>query len=792
MIRNYFKVAVRSLIKQKGYSLINIVGLSVSLAVTLLMLLWVQDEWSMDKFHESGDRLYRVKRTIPLEGNSLDVYNGIPYPVLAESQKNFPEVEKFIPLGRGFEETLQRNESTFREIGTFGNAAYFEAFSYPVIMGDISQLDEKMDAMAVSENLAKKLFGNVWESTALGETIHIHNDGNYEIVAIYADFPENSSIQNDFMVSFENYLKANDWMREWTNSGMQGALLLAEGADINELQKKIEKMFKEKQSGEDNRKEGILLQNYAEHYLYGQFDEQAKVAGGRIEYVRTFGIAALLLLFISCINFVNLATARASKRAKEVGVRKAIGAQKRALVSQFMIEAGVITLISFLMAYLLAEALLPHVRMITDKVLDFNLGQPIFWMGFLIIFLLTTLLSGAYPAFVLSAFRPINALKGKVVKQAGNISFRKGLVVVQFVLALLLIVGALVVQQQVHYIKNKNLGINKDNLMMIHQDDKLTASYEVLRNELLKEEGIEDVTVAGPSPLNMRASTSGVVWPEKRPDQQNIEFSILWTASNFLDVFNVPLVDGEFYRDGEILDTNNIVFNEKAIEIMGLENPVGKTIQWWSKPRQIIGVVKDFHNRSLYEEIGPAGILLDANDAGWLFVKAEKGQTPEAIAGLQAGFSKVIPDVPLHFEFVDEQYQQMYKSEELTGTLANYFAIISILLSCLGLLGLATFFAEQKTKEIGIRKVLGASVFNVMSLLSKEFLLLVGLGLLIGLPVSYYFLNGWLGNFEYKVDLQWWMFALPVLAAILVAGLTVGVQAFRAALMNPVRSLRNE
>ncbi len=790
MIRNYIKIAIRSLSAHKGYSAINIAGLSISLTVTLLMLLWVQDEWKTDRFHEQGDNIYRIKRTIPLEGQSLDVYSGIPYPVMLAAQEELPEVEKYIPLGRGFEESLQLNNVTFRASGTFGNAAYFETFSFPVLMGDVQQLDKKVDAIAISKNIAQRFFGHVWAEASLGETIHIHDIGDFIIEAVFEDFPHNSSVQNDFIYSFDAQLKSNDWMLEWTNSGSQGALVLASGANPEETAKKIEKMFQEHQRGD--RKEGILLQKYADHYLFGQFDKKANAIGGRIGYVRTFGIAALLLLIISCINFVNLSTARASIRAKEVGVRKTVGAGKQSLMNQFMIEAGLITLLSIIIAFLLAMMVLPQVNMITDKALSFEINQPIIWIGIIAMFVTTTVLSGAYPAFVLSSYKPVDVLKGSKVKQSGNINFRKGLVVIQFVLAFLLIVSALVVQQQVHFVKNKNLGISKDNLMYIHQDAKVTAQYEVLRNELIAQDAIADVTVAGPSPIDMQASTSGVSWSGKRPDQENIEFQILWTASNFLEVFEVPLVSGRFYREGSIYDTTSIVFNERAIDIMGLSDPVGKVIQWWGKPRQIIGVIKDFHNRSLYDKIEPAGILLDPNDAGWLFVKAEPDQLPKAISQLESSFRKVLPDVPLHFDFVDAQYQRFYKNEELTGTLSNYFAVLSILISCLGLFGLATFFAEQKDKEIGIRKVLGASVMNLIGLLSKEFIILVVLGLMIGIPVAWIILNDWLGNFQYNVDLQLWMFLLPISLAIIIAGLSVGSQAIRAALQNPIRALRNE
>ncbi len=788
---NYCKIAARNLFKQKGYSLINIAGLTIALSVTLLMLLWVQDEWSTDKFHSNSDRLFLLKRTIPLDAGKVDIYRGVPYPLLMAAQNELPEVEKFIPLGQSSEMTLKRGKQIFRTQGTFANVGYFESFSFPILAGDISELGEKKEAIAISETLANKFFGNIWQSTAIGETITISNVGDFLVTAVYKDFPPNSSIQQDFIYTIDNFIKRNNWVLDWGNSGMQGALLLAEGANPTDVAQKIEKLYLAKQQG--TFKEGCILQKFGDGYLYGQFDDQANVIGGRIEYVQMFSIAALLLLIISCINFVNLATARASKRAKEVGVRKTIGAGKNSLITQFMVEAGLITVISVGLGIFLAQKALPNVQLITEKMLHFDYSSPMFWASIFIVIILTTLLSGAYPAFVLSSFRPIAVLKGKIPSQSGSIGLRKGLVIIQFVLALLLVVGAFVIKEQVQYIQNKNLGINKDNLMMIEKEELISAKYEALKNELLQAEGIENLTLAGPrSPIDMQASTGGVSWEGKKEEDGHQEFQIFWTEPNFLDVFDITLAEGRFYREGATQDTNSIVLNKKAIEVMGLTDPIGKTIQWWRKPRQIIGVIEDFHNQSLYDEIQPLGILLDPENASSLFVKAKAGEVKTAVASLQSVFNKVVPEVYLHYNFVDTEYQQQYKSEVLTGTLANYFAIISILIACLGLLGLSTFLAEQKSKEIGIRKVLGASIGNLIGLLSKDFLLLVGAGLLIGIPVSWYLLNGWLTNFAYTIELKWWMFAIPVVIAIIIAGLTIGIQAVRAALNNPIDALTSE
>ena len=667
---------------------------------------------------------------------------------------------------------------------------FFETFSYPIIEGDIKQLDAKLRAVVVSEKLARKLFGDNWRDEAIGETIEIEDVGEHSIEAIFANMPNNSSIRHEYIYNIKSHIQENQWLLDWGNNGMRGTYLLAQGANQQAANKKINEIYKKSEAFQEG--ESIRFQAYAENYLYGKFNEQAAAAGGRIEYVRMIGIAALFLLLISCINFVNLATARASKRAKEVGVRKTIGASQNALISQFMIEAGLVTTISIGLAIFLAEILLSSVQNMTEKMLYLQYDQAYFWMGILGISIVTTLLSGAYPSFVLSAFRPVHVLKGKINEHFKNISFRKGLVVVQFVLALLLIVGSIVMQQQIHYVKNKNLGVDKENLIYIPKDQKITEKYDVLRNELLQQEGIAALTSTSFSPIEIHSSTTGVDWPGKRADQSHTEFYMLWAEDNFLETFKIPMVEGSFYLKGATFDTSQLVINQKAVEVMNLENPIGSIIQWWGEPRQIIGVVKDFHIKSLHDPIHPTAILLDKANTWSMFVKPKAGQTEAAIAALGSTFKSVLPDSHLYYEFVDEQYQKHYKSEVLIGKLANYFALISILISCLGLLGLATFLAEQKTKEIGIRKVLGASVSNLIALLSKEFLMLVGIGLLIGAPVSWYLLTDWLQTFAYQVDLKWWMFVAPMAIAILIAGLTVGIQAFRAALSNPIQALKSE
>ncbi|PCJ98754.1 MAG: hypothetical protein COA50_00485 [Flavobacteriaceae bacterium] len=789
MIRNYFKIAWRNLLKNRGYFFINVLGFSLALTVSFLMLLWVYDEYSMDKFHAKNEQLYRVKRTIPLEGGVLDVYETAPYQLLHAAKEQLPEVQTYIPIGRTFEDNLEVNNIDYRAKGTFGNASLFSSFSFPISIGDISQLDEKPEAIAISESLAHRFWGDNWLKEAIGSSIKILDNGDFTVAAVYEDFPDKSSIQNDFYYSLKKHLNSNEWLLEWGNNGMQGAFLLKEGVDVAQVSKKINTLFQDNIEGET--KEGSFLQKFSEHYLYGEFNEKAQVSGGRIEYVKIFTWAAVFLLLISCINFINLSTAYATKRASEIGVRKVIGANKNAIIGQFFTETSLITFISFVFAYLFTWLLLPIVSTLLGKELQIDLANLGIWLSILGVFILTTFLSGAYPALVISSFKPITALKGLGKEKKNTISFRQGLVVLQFGLSILLIVIAIVVKQQVNFINEKDLGLAKEHIISIHQDQELTSKYEVLRNELLTSNGISDVTLVGPSPLDMGASTSGINWSGKSEDQEHIEFSILWTAHNFPEVFEIPLDAGSYYREGST-DTLNIVVNQKAVEIMNIKDPVGKTIEVWGSQRQIIGVLKDFHNRSLYESIQPSIFFLDPNDAGAMFVKLKANETKIGLASLGAIFTKVLPDVPLHYDFVDEEYAAAYKSETLTGTLTTYFAFISILISCMGLFGLAAFMAKERIKEIGIRKVLGASVSSITALLSKDFLKLVSIAFFIASPLSYFLISSWLEDFAYKIEIQWWVFALAGGFALIITLATVGFQSIKSALVNPVESLRTE
>lgn len=790
MIKNYLLIALRNSWKNKTYSGINIFGLAISLAVALLMLLWVKDELSVDRFHDKGEAIQRVFMVYPQEGGKNIANGNIAYPLLQQIEAEVPEVEQVMYYGYPSEQLVTREKLSYKERGMYSNVGLFKTFTFPIVQGDVNQLDQMLNGIAISQSMAKRFFGRDWDKEALGETIRVNDKDDFVVQAIFEDIPKQSSLQFDFVMNVLHRIKTNDWLKDWGNKGMGGIILLREDASPALAREKIDALYRKSEVFEEG--EYVLLQTFGDHYLYSQFNDQAEATAGRIEYVRLFSIAALLLLVIACINFVNLATARASKRAREVGVRKAVGAQRSSLIQQFLFESLVITSIAVGVAILIAELCLPAVRNLVDKPLHFEYWSVEFWVTMATVVGVTAFLSGLYPAFVLSAFKPIHVLKGKLLGTFQFMNMRKLLVITQFVLALILIAGAMVIQQQISYIKHKNLGLDKEHVFFISMEDKAAENYQVIKEELEKYPAIQSITAVSHNPTEVGASTTGVEWDGKREEQRNLEFKMLWVEENFLEGFDISMADGRFYDRGMGVDTNNLILNEKAIEVMGLEDPVGKRISFWGQPVTIIGVVKDFHVGSLYEPIEPLALILDHDMGSWMFFRTEAGQAESAISALQETYGKVLPNTPLDYQFLDEEYEQRYKGEILTGTLAKYFAFISILIACLGLLGLSTFLAEQKTKEIGIRKVIGASTKHIVGLLSKDFLILVGTGLLLGVPIAWYLLESWLTKFAYGIDLQWWMFAIPVVSTILIAVLTVGTQSLKASWANPVKALRSE
>ncbi|UFH56957.1 ABC transporter permease [Spirosoma sp. KNUC1025] len=788
MIRNYVTVAFRNLIRNKAFSIINIAGLALGMACSLLILLWVQNERSVDGFHTNGKYLYQIYERQHFDGKTQAGYET--QGLLADELKRvIPEVEYASSMEWNNPFTFQDGDNINKMEGTFSGADFFRMFSYPLVEGTPETAIAAPNSIAISRKMADQFFGS--PEKAVGKLIRYENKEDFAVTAVFENVPANSSQQFDFLINWKAYVKTNDWVHNWGNYNPYTFIQLRPGADPAKVGAKI-KDFTYRYKPKNNAFiEELILQPYPEKYLHSTF-KNGQIDGGRIEYVRLFSFVAIFILLIACINFMNLATARSVKRAKEVGVRKAVGAARSALMGQFVGEAVLVTFFAMLVAVGLVVLILPAFNSLTGKQLILPLSQPAFWLTLLSLLLLTGFVSGSYPALFLSALNPVRVLKGSLRFSAGATNFRKGLVVFQFALSMLLIVGMIVMYRQMNYIQTKNIGYNRENLIYIPLEGELGKKFTLFKEESSQMPGILSISRMRGTPTLISHHTGDFVWPGKDPNQA-ISFADETVGYDFVKTMGLSLKEGRDFSKAFSTDSVGFLVNETALSKMGYKNPIDKPLSWGQRQGKIIGVLKDFHFTSMHQTIEPLIVRLDEKrEWGTILVRTEAGKTKEALAGLAKVSNELNPNFPFTYQFSDLEFTRLYQSEQIVSQLANYFAILAIFISCLGLFGLATFTAEQRTKEIGVRKVLGASVTSVVTLLSRDFLKPVLLAILITTPLAWYVMNQWLIGFAYKITIEWWMFALAGGLAIGIALLTVSFQSLKAALSNPVKSLRSE
>jgi len=786
MFKNYLKVALRNIWRNKVFSFINVFGLALGLACSLLIILWVSDELRYDQFHARGARIYQVMENQAWSGVEVNTTQATPGTLAPALKAEIPEVELSAKVTWDQEDLLTVGDKANKEKGLCASPDFFRMFSFPLVQGNPATAIASPTSVVLSQNLAKKYFGT--EAAAMGKTVRVNNKDDFMVTGIARDVPENSSLKFDYVLPEKHYEKDNQWLKEWGNNGIQTFALLREGASADKVNAKIKRMVHQHDSTTANI--DLFLHPYTDRYLYSNFENGVR-DGGRIEYVRMFSVVALFILVIACINFMNLATARSAKRAKEVGVRKVVGAGQGLLVGQFVGEAVLIALMGMGLAVVIVQALLPTFNTLTEKKVALNPGDPSVGVTLLGLTLFTGLLSGSYPALFLSSLQPVRVLKGTLKFSSGAVLFRKGLVVFQFAMSILLIVGTVVVFRQVQYIKSKNLGLNRENLVYLPLEGDLRKSFEPFKQDLLGGPGIKTVSMASGNAMAVGSSTIGVKWKGKDPNDK-ILFSQMAVGYDFLEAMGIQLKEGRAFSKAFTTDTANYIVNEEAARRIGLKPLVGQELTFWGKTGTIVGIMKNFHTQSLHAPIDPLIIRLKPEDTWTVLVRTEPGKTTEALASMERVVRKYNPAYPFKYDFADQEFERQYKSETVIGQLAKYFAFLAIFISCLGLFGLSAFTAEQRTKEMGIRKVLGASVTSIVSLLSKDFLKLVAVAFVIAAPIAWYAVNQWLRNFEYKIAVGWWTFAVAGLLAGLIALLTVSFQSVKAALTNPVKSLRSE
>ena len=790
MIKNYLKTALRNIWKNKAFSFINIMGLALGLACSLLIMLWVNDEYKVDAFHKNGDRLFSVYE-MQFRDEQVDAFHGGPGVMAEEMKRVLPEVQYASNFAWNELSTFEANNKIIKESGNHAGPDFFKMFSYPLLEGKAATALLSPYDIAISKKMAEQFFGS--PAAAMGKSIRFQNDKDMKVTAVFDNLPQSSTMQFDYILTWQHFLEGNSWAKDWTNNGPATYIVLREGTNAKTFEKKITRFLD--QYNKDQTAHSYIrlgIQQFGDIYLHSNFDKQGKISGGRIQYVQLFSVVAIFILLIACINFMNLTTARSLKRSKEIGVRKVVGALRFALIRQFIGEALLIVLIAVIISLLLVMLVLAGFNQLTGKQIHLPFNDVTFWLTIAGLVLGTGFLSGSYPALYLSSFQPVRVLKGSLKFTSGALWFRKGLVITQFMLSIVLIIGTIVVSKQVNYIQTFNLGYDRENLVYIPLEGDLIAKYELFKNKSLQMPGVKEVSRITDIPTQISNGTGGVDWVGKNPES-DINFTQSAVGYDFTKTMHLKFVAGrDFSRDFKT-DSVGYIVNESALQIIGYKDPIGKPLTFWQKPGKIIGVLKDFHFNSLHTKINPLVLRLGENiEWGAALVRTEPGKTKEALASLEKACKELNPKFPFTYKFSDEEYQKLYKSEQVVGQLANYFAFLGIFISCLGLLGLVIFTAEQRTKEFGIRKVLGASSGSLFNLLSKEFLLLVMIAFVIASPLAWLGMHQWLQNFVYQVNISWWMFIAAGGLAVLVALITVSFQAIKAAVANPVTSLRTE
>ena len=789
MLRNYFIIAIRNLMRHKVFSLINVVGLGLGMACSLLIYLWVQDERSFDRFLPGVEDVYYV-RINSLFNGQIQTGFVTPGPLSEVLAKDIPEVAAVTKLNFTQDLLVKVGEQSTKEKGQYVSDGFFQVFNLPVLAGDPTKALAQPDKIIITQKLAKKFFAG---ESALGKTLQLNNDKLFTVGAVLEDLPTNSTLQFDWLVNFK--VQEQDWMKTWGNGAFMTYVRLKPHTTAARAEATMKGIYG-RYAPEHGKETHPVLQPLTDLHLYGNY-ENGQSVGGRIAYVRIFSLVALFILLIACINFMNLSTARSALRAREVGVRKVVGASRLSLIGQFMAESILTSLLSVDVALLMVALILPAFNTGFEKHLTLQLNNPSLLLAILALVLGVGLVSGSYPALFLSAFRPISILKGSGLLSLPigrrPLRFRQALIVFQFSMSVFLIVGMLVVGQQMDYLRIKNLGMDRENVLYVPLEGELEdgQKMESFRQELLRQTSVVSATTTMLLPTDIQATSGDLKWPGKDPNLQT-SVSTMFVGSDFTRTMNIPLTAGRDFSPDRPADTVAYLINEATARLMGMTDPVGKEVEYWKGKGPIIGVMKDFHIRSLHEKITPLLLVFDRRNTSFLLVRTRAGQTAQAISDLGRLTKQFNPNYPFTYHFLDEAYEQLYRNEQQVNTLINAFGVLAICISCLGLFGLAAFTAERRTKEIGIRKVLGATVSNIVALLSKDFLQLIVIANVIAWPLAYYALHTWLGNFAYRIPISPWIFGMAGLAALVIALLTVSYQALKAALANPVKSLRTE
>ncbi len=786
MFHSFILLTFRNLWKHKVYSFINIFGLALGIAASILILLWVHDEVNFDRFLPNGDRLQQVYVSAKFDGK-INTWRSVPLPTYEAMKSADHRITNSVVTGWGSEHLLTVGSTRLMIDGLYVSEEFLEMFAFPLKVGTAEQVLDDPNSIVISESLAKALFD---DEDPLGKTIRLDDEHDLIVSGLLEDVPDQSTFQFDYLLTWKFREQTNPWVREnttnWGNYSFQVFVEIGEDAAPKEVEAQIKDMLTEQ--GQDDIERELFFHPLYMWHLYGNF-ENGKNIGGQIDYVRLFTTIAILILIIACINFMNLATARSENRTREVGVRKSVGAQRSQLIMQFLGESLLISLISFTVAVIIVLGALGPFNQMVDKSLYLDFTSPIFWSGALGIILLTGLLAGSYPAIYLSSFKPSSILKGAIKVGKGADTPRKVLVVLQFGFSILLMVAALIVYQQISLVQSRDLGYDQSNLINFRRNDQLDKNYEVLKNELLQKGLIEAMTRSNSRITNI-SSNNFLGWPGK-PEDLRVIFTTITTEYDYAETYGIEMLEGRDFSRDFISDSSAIIINKAALDLMNLEDPIGTELDLWGQKRKLIGVIDNVLMGSLFREVKPLFMVM-MDWGGVITARLPAGRdVQKTLSQIESVFEKHNPAYPFEYSFVDTEFEEKFATIRLTQRLASIFTILALIITGLGLFGLASYMAAQRTKEIGIRKVLGATVMNLIGLISREFTLLVVIAIAISAPITWWLLDNYLQRYPIRVPVHWWLFLVVGGLVLVLTWIIVGSQARRAALTNPARSLRD-
>lgn len=800
MIKNYFKIAWRNLWKNKAYSFINIFGLAMGMAVTVMIGLWVHDEVSYNKYFSNRNHIAQIYQSLTYNGENF-TFNALPRPLEMELRNNYNDNFKHIVMSSW-------NGSNYLEIeglkvsrtGSFMQEDVVDMLDLTILKGVRAGLKE-LNAIMLSASTAKALFG---DADPIGKTIRLNSKNDMVVSAIYQDIPKNNTFHDlNFIAPWNLYANSTEWIKsaadQWGNASFQMFVQIADHTTMDQVNKAI-RLAKMKAAPEDQKQYDpkILLLPMKDWYLRSNFENGVQT-GGRIEYVWLFGIVGVFVLLLACINFMNLSTARSEKRAKEVGIRKSIGSNRLQLVRQFLGESLFMVSVAFVLAVIMVLISLNGFNTLASKEIVFPWNDTWFWILSLGFILITSLVAGSYPALYLSSFNPVKVLKGTF--KSGKLAAlpRKVLVVTQFTVSIALIIGTVLVMKQIQYTKNRPVGYNKEGLIQIPTaSPDFYGKADVMRNEFINSGAVVNMATSSSPLTDVWSNNGGYAW-EGKPVGLQDDFAFIFVSPEYAETLGLKFIEGRDFSREFLTDSSAVILNRSAVEYMGIKNPIGKLMRDLNNddenaPLKIIGIVEDMVMQSPYEPVKQTMYVFDKYDASSYYnLRMNPNRSVrENLEIIEQIFKKNFSDLPFEYQFIDEQYAQKFESEERVASLASVFTVLAILISCLGLFGLASFVAEQRTKEIGVRKVLGASVMNLWKLLSQDFLVLVVIAIVIASPLAYYFMGNWIQKFTYRTDISWWVFLFAGLGAITITLITISFQAIKVATANPIKSLRTE